>query len=95
MWVMKEKNDLKVFGLKNQEIETLLSDRLLTRRKSIPYSLANRWQAQHQFVGRIPIIDRLFAITEYTQWGNYLTVRSERPMYGPSYEVDMGFKESR
>jgi penicillin amidase len=56
-------------------------------RRIKPWQERNFWEAQHPFVGRIPIIDRIFVIKEWPQFGAATTVRAERPNHGPSMRV--------
>ncbi len=52
-----------------------------------PWSERNRWNSQHPFVGRIPVIDRLFSIAPWPQYGAAATIRAERPTHGPSMRI--------
>jgi penicillin G amidase len=51
------------------------------------WSERNKWGAQHPFVGRIPVVDRLFAIAPWRQYGAAATIRAERPAHGPSMRI--------
>ncbi len=51
------------------------------------YIVANRWQAQHPFVGRVPLLGDLFRVAEVAQWGDADLVRVERPRFGASFRV--------
>ncbi|RMH00440.1 MAG: penicillin acylase family protein [Deltaproteobacteria bacterium] len=51
------------------------------------YIVENRWQAQHPFVGRVPVVGAWFRVAEYAQWGDASLVRVERPRFGASFRV--------
>jgi penicillin amidase len=55
--------------------------------KAKPWQERNLWTAQHPFVGRIPMLDRIFAIKEWPQFGAASTIRAERPNHGPSMRL--------
>ena len=44
----------------------------------------NHWNAQHPFVGRIPVIGALFEVDRHPQFGSGVAIRAERPDHGPS-----------
>jgi penicillin amidase len=77
-----------VFGLTGAEVARHLLDVLVEKDAGlVMHSVANRWRAQHPFVGRVPLIGRLFAVDEPLQWGAFDTVEAEQPTMGPSMRL--------
>lgn len=70
------------FGL--DEAETVSTVIAASLHISGPYYEANRWRAQHPFVGRVPLLGDLFAIDEPQQRGFSDLVRVEQPKFGAS-----------
>jgi penicillin amidase len=87
--ILENPEALSALGLQTNEV----ADGLLrwvshkSPRKVKSWQERNLWGAQHPFVGRLPIIDRFFAIKEWPQFGAATTVRAERPNHGPSMRV--------
>lgn len=74
------------FGLAPSDLATwLLQETTSTRR--VPYPIANRWKAQHPFVGRVPYAERIFSVDEPEQYGFIDLVRTEEPRFGASLRV--------
>ncbi len=85
-WVLTAlgaKGALAAFGLDETEVAESIVARV-TGVKRAPYFIANRWQAQHPFVGRIPLVGDFFRVDEPEQAGWHDVVRVEQPKYGAS-----------
>lgn len=81
--VLGREGGVGVFGLDEADTATsILRD--VARVKRAPYYVENRWQAQHPFAGRIPVVGDLFSVEEHHQHGWSGIVRVERPKYGAS-----------
>lgn len=70
------------FGLQEAEVAAAVVAAAL--RPAEPYPSANRWTAQHPFVGRVPVLGDLFRIPEPEQLGHDGLVRTELPKFGAS-----------
>ncbi|MBI4820161.1 MAG: penicillin acylase family protein [Deltaproteobacteria bacterium] len=77
-------NGMELFGLEVGEVARFLGQLPVP---SETYTSANRWQAQHPFVGRIPVVGSLFAVPEVDQVGFDELVRSESPKFGASVRL--------
>ncbi|MEZ4743079.1 MAG: penicillin acylase family protein [Bdellovibrionota bacterium] len=89
-WMLRILNlddGMHIFGFEDQEVATWLVKNLLTTPNIRPHYFTNRWQAQHPFVGRIPIIGDLFRVGEYPQYGFRNLVKVENPKYGASMRL--------
>ncbi len=77
---------LALLGLDPNELATGLIQSLarVDARNTKPWQARNHRTAQHPFVNRIPVIGNLFKIDEPPQFGSSATLRSEKPMHGPS-----------
>lgn len=79
---------LTPFGLTASEVaQHLLRTVLAQRPTMVLHPQSNKWGGQHPFVGRVPIIGSLFAVTEFEQWGAIDLVAAERAGNGPSVRV--------
>jgi penicillin amidase len=89
VYAIEKREVLGALGLQANEV----ADGLLrwvsrkSSRKIKPWQERNLWGAQHPFVGRIPLIDRIFMVKDWPQFGAATTVRAERPNHGPSMRV--------
>ena len=79
---LQSEGGMAVFGLDSAEVANYLLEVAVRPRQR--HVKRNRWQAQHPFVGRIPIVGDLFRVDEYLQWGFSSLVRVERPRFGAS-----------
>lgn len=80
---LEQDRAFEVFGFD----EAALAAALLRKAQStplMPHPEANRWQAQHPFVGRVPILGDRFMVPELPQPGHLDVVRVESPKYGAS-----------
>jgi penicillin amidase len=84
-WVLTvlERGSLDVFGLDTAEAATEIVRRVAGAPRT-PYTIENRWQAQHPFVGRVPLLGDRFRVDERPQVGHVSLVRSEAPKFGAS-----------
>lgn len=85
-WVLKvlgTKGAIEVFGVKEADLAGAILRRV-SKAKRAPYYVENRWQAQHLFAGKIPLVGGLFAVDEPYQYGWSGLVRVERPKFGAS-----------
>jgi penicillin G amidase len=85
-WMLKlldTPGSLSAFGLDEREVAEKIVDRA-TREKYESYDVENRWQAQHPFVGRVPVIGDRFTVDEHPQPGWTDLVRVETPKFGAS-----------
>jgi penicillin amidase len=78
---------MKIFGLSDTEVAAWLLSRASEAEASSAYYYANRWQSQHPFVGRVPVLGAFFRIAEYPQFGFDKVVRVERPRFGSSMRL--------
>ena len=74
---------LEVFGFDEGELATRLAETVAGLGLE-PHPAANRWQAQHPFVGRVPVLGDLFAVPTPEQVGHWDVPRVETPKYGAS-----------
>lgn len=72
------------FGLGASEVANYLLDEILAAKGGVPHQVKNRWQGQHPFVGRVPVLGELFKVEEIEQWGAHDMVDAEQPFFGPS-----------
>ena len=76
------------FGLGAAETARFVMDRVLAEAPKTPlHQIANRWQAQHPFVGRVPVIGDFFKVKEEPQYGSFDLVLAEQPRFGPSMRL--------
>jgi penicillin amidase len=84
--VLSDDAALHAFGFRPSQLARFLVKELNERTsgaaESYPY--LNRWKAQHPFVGRVPVLGRLFALDEVPQSGSHHTVKVELPKFGAS-----------
>lgn len=73
----------EVFGLDEGELATEVVTRVAAKRPP-PHPEANRWAAQHPFVGKVPWLGDLFAVPTPPQVGHWDVPRVETPKYGAS-----------
>ncbi|MBY0370265.1 penicillin acylase family protein [bacterium] len=77
------KEAFAIFGLDEAEVAHWLLQRVAVKAPSLGnYAIANRWKAQHPFVGAVPLLGRFFKVEEWPQKGFEGVVRVERPMSG-------------
>lgn len=89
-----ESDPLKAFGLSGFELALHLVDHLVKADPTLVlHPKANKWQAQHPFVGRVPLIGGLFAVAEPEQWGAADLIAAEQPTMGPSMRVLWNLRE--
>jgi penicillin amidase len=81
--VLDTPRSLETFGLDENEVASAIVAKVQSV-KHEPYYVTNRWQAQHPFVGRVPLIGSLFEVMERHQYGWRDVVRVETPKYGAS-----------
>jgi penicillin amidase len=81
--VLEQPGALEVFGLDEEEVAEKLVEKIGSVKRA-PYQVKNRWQAQHPFVGRLPLVGDLFRVEEHYQFGWKDVVRVEQPKYGAS-----------
>jgi acyl-homoserine lactone acylase PvdQ len=56
-------------------------------RATKPWHERNHWNAQHPFVGRVPVVGALFEVDRHPQFGSGAAIRAERPDHGPSMRL--------
>ncbi len=87
---------LAAFGINKADLAaTLLGVIAKSRQQRQPYFVANRWQRQHPFVGRIPIIGNLFKIRDIDQYGHEHLVKVEKPTSGASTRLVWNLQDPR
>jgi penicillin amidase len=88
-WILRTlslEGGMGIFGFSDSEIAGWLFSRAAGGGDSA-YYYKNRWQAQHPFVGRIPILGEFFRVAEYPQFGFDKVVRVEQPKFGASMRL--------
>ena len=87
--IMESPEAVSALGFNAQDLATraLRNVARTDSRKTVPWQERNHWTAQHPFVGRIPLIDKLFKIDAPLQYGAPSTLRSEKPTHGPSTRI--------
>lgn len=83
---------MSIFGFSDDAIARWLMARAAAS-NGIPYYTNNRWQSQHPFVGRLPILGQLFRVGEFPQFGFDKVVRVESPKFGASMRLIWDLKE--
>jgi penicillin G amidase len=80
---------LESLGIDPNELASGLLQSLarVEARHTKPWQERNHWATQHPFVGRIPVLGKLFEIDEPQQYGSSATLRSEKPTQGPSTRI--------
>ncbi len=73
-----------IFGVNDEELAKHLVNMLAERKHPETYSFKNRWKAQHPFVAGIPVLGKVFAVSETEQWGAGDLVLAEKNTFGPS-----------
>lgn len=84
--LIENQNVASLLGLDSKALATGVMQSLArgAKTKREAWQIRNRWTTQHPFVGRIPIIGRLFAIDAPVQFGASTVLRAEKPHHGPS-----------
>lgn len=77
---------VQILGVESKSLATGIMQSLARtgKRTREPWQIRNRWDTQHPFVGRIPLIGKLFAIDAPVQFGSSAVLRAEKPHHGPS-----------
>lgn len=83
---LSTKDGFSVFGFDEAGLANALMAKLEAT-PLMPHPKANRWQAQHPFVGRVPAIGDRFKIPEPAQAGHLDVPRVESPKYGASVRL--------
>ncbi len=90
-WLLLTMHDARgfaAFGLDDKDVAAhALRAVLRSREGRIPYFESNRWQKQHPFVGRIPILGNLFRVRELPQTGYDDLPKAESPTVGASMRI--------
>lgn len=73
----------EVFGLDRADLATTIVAKVAAATLE-PFPKENRWQAQHGFVGRVPIVGDWYRVPETEQVGYSGVPRVERPRFGAS-----------
>lgn len=79
----------RIFGLDAHDLARHLFEIAIERRsaRAPVYYEINRWAAQHPFVGRIPVLGKLFEVDTPVQYGWRSLVRVEQPTFGASVRL--------
>jgi penicillin amidase len=86
--LLQEGNEgTKIFGVNDEELARHLVNMLAISKKEESYSFKNRWKAQHPFVTGIPVLGKIFAVSETEQWGAGDLVLAEKTTFGPSVRM--------
>lgn len=85
-----------VLGLKSRDLaDTVL--RGVQQRSSAAdehrYPVRNAWAAQHPFVGRVPIIEELYRLPAFPQYGHDLAINVEDGAFGASVRLIWDLKD--
>lgn len=83
-----------VFGFTDEDLATKLVTALAAKDLE-PYPTANRWKAQHAFVGRVPVVGEWLKIPETPQYGWSSVVQVERPKFGASTRMVWDLKDPK
>jgi penicillin amidase len=86
--LLQEGNEgTQIFGVNDEELAKHLVNMLVGKKKEESYSFKNRWLAQHPFVTGIPVLGKIFAVSETEQWGAGDLVLAEKTTFGPSVRM--------
>jgi len=91
--ILDTKDGMNVFGLNDSEVASSLLRFISGRKPSDSFEIANRWQAQHPFKDRIPLVGRFFGVKEFPQYGYFDLVRAESKTFGPSIRLVLNPKD--
>lgn len=90
-----EDKGTRIFGVDDKELAAYLVT-YLAEQDVVPHHISNKWTAQHPFVANVPLIGKIFAVSEIEQYGAGDLVAAEKPTFGPSMRMvwDLGKPEN-